>query len=45
VLDGPQLVAILFVLAGAFVLRSRQPARTASEPPGADPVSTEASHG
>jgi len=32
VFDGPQIVAILFVLAGAFVLRARKPKHIAPEP-------------
>lgn len=49
-LDGPQLVAILFVLAGALVLRARNPAHVEnepvdSEPPGEASSPEEASHG
>jgi phosphatidylglycerol:prolipoprotein diacylglycerol transferase len=45
VLDGPQLVAILLVLAGPFVLRSRQPAPVPPEQPGEDSIASEGSHG
>ena len=44
-LDGPQLVAILFVLAGGLVLRSRKPAQIAQEPPEDDRSMREAGHG
>lgn len=44
-IDGPQVVAIFFVLAAALVLRSRQPAHLPPQPPSTNQVSSEAAHG
>jgi phosphatidylglycerol:prolipoprotein diacylglycerol transferase len=44
-LDGPQLVAIFLVIAGAFVMRSRQPARVPAATSGEDRPASEATHG
>ena len=44
VLDWPQVFAILFVLAGALILRSRQPAQIPPEPSGDESASPEATH-
>jgi phosphatidylglycerol:prolipoprotein diacylglycerol transferase len=44
-LDGPQVAAIVFVIAGGFVLRSRQPAGILPASPGEDRAASEASHG
>lgn len=43
-LDGPQVAAILFVVAGAFVLRSRQPVAVLPEPSREDRPANEVSH-
>jgi len=44
-LDGPQLVAILLVLSGGLVLKSRQRAQIEPRPPEEDRSMSEASHG
>ena len=44
VLDWPQVFAILFVLAGALILRYRQPAQIPPEPSGDESASPEATH-
>lgn len=43
--DGPQVAAILFVIAGGFMLRSRQPASIQPVSPAEEPPASEASHG
>jgi phosphatidylglycerol:prolipoprotein diacylglycerol transferase len=43
-LDWPQVVAILFVIAGALVLRARHPAQVLPEPPHQNPASSQATH-
>jgi phosphatidylglycerol---prolipoprotein diacylglyceryl transferase len=45
VLDGPQVVAILFVLSGALVLRGRQSVQIVPGSPGAESVASEAKDG